>query len=308
MSLRSFFIALIAAVSASAIASVAAHAKPRVVVSIKPVHSLVTAVMAGIDEPTLIIDSGASPHGYRLKPSQASALSKADLVFWVGPELETFLEKPIHQLANKATAVALIDSGGIEILDTRSDHEDHGHKHSHDHGDHDPHIWLDPVNAALMVNTITGALIAKDPVNTAQYQRNADALSKDLQQFTQESEKKLSAIKNQAFLVFHDSYQYFEKRFGLKSLGAIVGNPDVPASARRVSEMRKKLRSQSGLTCVFGEPQFNDQLARTVASAGNATVASLDPLGANIPAGPDHYLKTMTQLREALIGCLVSVR
>jgi zinc transport system substrate-binding protein len=280
-----------------------AFAQPQVVVSIKPLHSLVAGVMSGVGEPALIIDGTASPHRYRLKPSQAKALSDADLIFWIGPELETFMRKPIEQLAKDATSVALIELDAIEKLDVREDHGNASHE-GHDHGETDPHIWLDPDNAAIMVNAISAALSARDTANAKRYAKNASGLTKRLTDLAKETEAATDAIKGRPFLVFHDSYQYFEKRFGLRSLGAILNRPDVPASAKRISDVRSLLQSQSDSTCVFTEPQFNEGLAVAVAPTGNSTIDTLDPLGSAVPAGPDHYIKTVVAIRDTLVGCL----
>jgi len=286
--------------------SASVFAAPQVVASIKPVHSLVAGVMAGVGEPTLIVDGAASPHRYRLKPSQAKALSDADLVFWIGPDLETFLRKPLKQLARSATSVALIEQEAIEKLKVREDHiGGSGHDdHDHGHSEIDPHIWLDPDNAAIMVSAIEKTLSKSDAGNAKRYAQNASKLTKLLTNLSKETETATATIKGRPFLVFHDSYQYFEKRYGLHSLGAILNRPDVPASAKRINEVQKLLQSQSESTCVFSEPQFNEGLAVAVAPAGKSTIKTLDPLGSTIPAGPDHYFATIAAVRDALTQCL----
>jgi zinc transport system substrate-binding protein len=121
-----------------------AKADVKVVASIKPVHSLVAAVMQGVGSPDLIVDGAASPHTYSLKPSQARRLQDADLIFWIGHELEAFLEKPIDGIATGATAVSLLDSHGLTKVKFRDGgafedhgHDDHGHDEKHDDHGHD---------------------------------------------------------------------------------------------------------------------------------------------------------------------------
>ena len=174
-----------------------AQAKINVVASVKPVHSLVAAVMEGIGAPVLIVKGAASPHTYALKPSQAEQIEKADLVFWMGHSLETFLEKPLESLASKAMVVELMDSHGLKKLEMREgggfdehDHDEDGHKehedHSeeehenhaeeshdnHGHGEFDVHVWLDPENAKVMANEIKEALKKVDPGNAKKYETN----------------------------------------------------------------------------------------------------------------------------------------
>ena len=238
-----------------------AQAKINVVASVKPIHSLVAAVMEGISVPDLIVKGAASPHTYALKPSQAEQIEKADLVFWMGHSLETFLEKPLESLASKAMVVELMDSHGLKKLEMREgggfdehDHDDHdegdhkehddhdedGHKehedHSeeehdnhakeshddHGHGKFDVHVWLDPENAKVMANEIMEALKKVDPGNAKKYETNTKKVMAKLNLLVAEVSAKLTSVKEKGFVVFHDAYQYFEKRFGLTAVGSIT--------------------------------------------------------------------------------------
>ena len=148
MNLKKFAIA-IGAVSLTNIS--AAKADIEVVTSIKPVHSLVSGVMAGVGNPSVIIEGAGSPHTYSLKPSQAKQLQDAKLVFWMGDELETFLVGPIENIAQSATTIKLIDAHDLKKIKFREggmfddhghdDHDEHDHeKHDeHDHEKHDEH-------------------------------------------------------------------------------------------------------------------------------------------------------------------------
>jgi zinc transport system substrate-binding protein len=180
------FRAVIGALLLAAVAVPARAEVPRVVVSIKPVHSLVAAVMAGVGEPALLVDGAQSPHTYSLRPSDARGLAEADVVFWIGPPLETFLERPLSTLAEAARVVALVGTPGLTLHGSGDrGHPDHGHPGDHDHpdpghedpGHEDPghgghagmdaHVWLDVANARAMVGAIADALAATDPGNAA---------------------------------------------------------------------------------------------------------------------------------------------
>jgi zinc transport system substrate-binding protein len=206
-------------------------AAPDVVASIKPVHSLVAAVMAGVGEPVLIVRGAASPHTYALRPSDAGALETADIVFWTGHGLELFLGDALETLATEAKVVELARSPGIELLPLREggafevhahesddhDHADHDHDHDHEH-EHDAgdmHFWLDPHNAALMVSQIATTLSEADPDNAATYAANAEIEIAALAALAGELAERLAPVRNKPFIVFHDAYQYFEARFGL---------------------------------------------------------------------------------------------
>lgn len=329
--MKSFLIPLMASVAIAAAAS-GATAAPDVVVSIKPVHSLVAAIMRGVGEPQLIVDGAASPHTYNLRPSNARKLEKADVVFWVGPGLEAFLEKPLEALASKATVVELEDAKGLEKLpfreggpfeahdhgdeghDAHDDHadeegaHDHGHDHAeghgdHDHGAYDTHLWLDPANAKAMAQTIETALIAADAGNAATYQANTKKLIDDLDALDAELKETVKPVKDKPFIVFHDAYQYFEHRYGVKTAGSITVSPETLPGADRVKQMQEKVR-QLGATCVFAEPQFEPKLISVITEGTAAKSATLDPEAATLEPGPDLYFKLMRGIAGSLKDCL----
>ncbi|AYM10724.1 zinc ABC transporter substrate-binding protein [Agrobacterium tumefaciens] len=327
--MRSFVIPLMASVAIAAAAS-GATAAPNVVVSIKPVHSLVAAIMRGVGEPQLIVDGAASPHTYNLRPSNARTLEKADLVFWVGPGLEAFLQKPLEALTSKATVVELEDAKGLAKLPFReggpfeahddgeeahgehaghADSEDaHAHDHAHDDGDHehgayDTHLWLDPANAKAMAQTIETALIAADAGNEETYQANTKKLIDDLDALDSEIAETVKPVKDKPFIVFHDAYQYFEHRYGVKTAGSITVSPETLPGADRVREMQEKVR-QLGATCVFAEPQFEPKLISVITEGTAAKSATLDPEAATLEPGPDLYFKMMRGIAGSLKDCL----
>lgn len=305
---------LLAAALALALCPGAAIAAPNVVASIKPVHSLVSAVMKGVGEPSILVDGAASPHGYSLKPSQAGALQDADVIFWIGPELETFLEKPISTIAKQAQSVALIDVEGIVKLPLREggafeahDHGDddgHAHGHDHSHGEaFDGHVWLDPENAKAFVAAIAAALEKVDPDNAAAYGANAKAMTERLDALIAETREKLAPVSGKGFIVFHDAYHYYEARFGIEAAGSITVNPEIAPGAERIGELQAKIKTL-GATCVFAEPQFEPKLIATVAEGSLARTGTLDPLGATLANGPDLYVELIDGLTASLTDCL----
>jgi len=293
--------------------SVPASAAPKVVASIKPVASLVAGVMAGVGAPSIIVGGGQSLHTFSMKPSDAKALNEAEVVFWVGPGLEAFLEKPINALAGRAVVVALADAPGLRVLKGRAggvwekdshDHGDHGHNHDHDH-DFDGHIWLDPMNAKAMVNGIYIALSEVDAANAAAYEANAKNLSARIDALDAELKKKLAPVAAKPFVVFHDGYQYLETRYGLNAVGSLTVSPDRLPGARRVSEIRAKVASLKA-SCVFAEPQFEPKLVNTLIEGTAARTGSLDPEASTLPAGEGLYFDLMRGLAGSLTKCLAN--
>ena len=296
----------------------AANADVNVVTSIKPVHSLVSGVMQGVGSPTVIIEGAGSPHTYSLKPSQAKQLQDADLVFWMGDELETFLEGPIQNIAQNAKSIKLIDSHGLKkikfreggMFDEHDDHDDHGHdKHAkddhddHGHGEFDPHVWLDPINAKAVVHEIEEALVKADPKNAKKYEANAVRMAGKLDQLVTELRVQLQPVQGKGFIVFHDAYQYFEQRFGVAAIGSITVSPEVMPGAERVKALREKIRGLRA-TCVFSEPQFEPKLVRTLVDGTGAQTGVLDPLGSSLTKGPDLYFELVREMARSLKECL----
>lgn len=335
--MRQILIALAASASMAAMAS-SGMAAPNVVVSIKPVHSLVAAIMKGVSEPQLIVEGAASPHTYNLRPSHARSLEKADVVFWVGPGLEAFLEKPLETIATKATVVELDDAEGLEKLPFREggpfeahdhgDHagdehdaeeahahegeehaethkDDHGHDHGHNHahGEYDLHLWLDPANAKAMARSIEAALIKADAGNATAYQENTRKLLVDIDALDTELAETVKPIKDKPFIVFHDAYQYFEHRYGVNTVGSITVSPETMPGADRVRQMQQKIR-QLGATCVFAEPQFEPKLVNVVMEGTDARSGTLDPEAATQTPGPDLYFEMMRGIAKSLKDCL----
>jgi len=323
MKLASISLLSAAVLSASAGTGSAA---PDVVVSIKPIHSLVASIMKGVGEPKLIVDGAASPHTFSLKPSNAAAIEGADVIFWVGPGIEAFLEKPLDALAASATVIELGDAPGLEKLPFREsgafeahDHgheaeEAHGHDHAaeahadhdddhHDHGGFDTHLWLDPMNAKAMAEEIEKTLVSADPANAAAYQANGAALMKDLDALDAELQAAVAPVRNRPFIVFHDAYQYFEHRYGVSVAGSITVSPETMPGAERIGQIHKKVK-ELGATCVFAEPQFEPKLVAVVTEGTPARSATLDPEAATLKSGPGLYFELMRGLANSMKTCL----
>lgn len=309
-------------VLAAAAPSPAAADDLKVVATIKPVHSLVAAVLEGIARPALLIDSQASPHSYALRPSDARALTGADVVFRISGGLEPFTVKIAATLPKSVTLVDLASAPGVALLDIRTgttfethDHgkaktggkyDHHGHDDHDDHatGGSDGHIWLDPENAKAILRHVAAVLGQHRTDLKERLEANATAAIARLDALDAELRLALAPAKEKPFVVFHDAYQYFERRYGLAAAGSITLNPEVKPSARRLAAIRAKLAGLEA-ACVFAEPQFSPRIIDTVIEGTRAKFGTLDPLGSAIAAGPEHYPAMMRALTEAMVGCLV---
>jgi zinc transport system substrate-binding protein len=278
-----------------------------VVASIAPVHSLVARVMQGAGTPHLLLPPGASPHDHALRPSDAAALERAALVFWVGPRLELWLTRSLTTLAAGARVVRLADTTGLTRLALREGalFETHDHASGTVHGDDqtDPHLWLDPENAKLWLGAIAAALAEADPARRALYLANAEAARSELDALAAAIETRLAPLRGRPFIVFHDSFHYFEHRFGIEAAGAVApGDARAPGPAR-IATIRDRLRTL-GTACLFSEPQSRPARIATVAEGTGARIAVLDPLGAGLRPGPDLYPDLLRGLAESLADCL----
>ncbi len=292
-----------------------------VVTSIKPLHSLTSYIMEGVGEPELIIDGVASPHNFQIKPSHAKMLQNADLVIWIGEDLESFLPTALKSIPKDAVVFELLDQSGLKKLKFREknifeghddhghdehakkedDHDDHGHDdHGHGHGSFDPHIWLDPANAKVIVKKITNQLSKIDKDNASTYKANSKKVIKDLDGLIKEVKNEIN--KDASFVVFHDAYQYFEKRFGLSVIGALTVNPDVMPGAEQLSEIREVIEHEKA-KCIFSEPQFNPNIINSIASDTGVKTGVLDPLGANIDKGKNMYFDLIKDMSNLLKDC-----
>ena len=325
------FIALLATLSIS-------KAEVKVVASIKPIHSLVSYVMDGVGKPDVIVDGYNSPHGFSLKPSHAKMIENADLIIWVGEDLEAFLEKPLNTISKKAVNIEIMDLSGIKKLKFREKnifeghddhghghkekkhddhghghkekkHDDHGHKeakhddHGHDkhaHGEHDPHVWLDPMNAKVIIKEIENQLVKLDPDNSSKYKANSKKAQSELDNLTKNIKKDLKG--DLRFVVFHDAYQYFENRFGIKVLGALTVNPDVLPGAEQLSEIREVIEHEK-VNCLFSEPQFNPAIIKSIAKDTKIKTGVLDPLGATLDKGKGMYSELLQSMYASFKGC-----
>jgi zinc transport system substrate-binding protein len=288
---------------------------PKVLVTIKPIYSLVAGLMQGIGEPELLMSGAQSPHTFTLRPSHINKLAAAELIVWIGEDFETFLPRTLASLTPQTRVLGLLGSHGIARLSLR-----HGgvweHRHEHTASSHsepgaragkatasDPHIWLSPHNAREIVTLVKQALIALDPANTSLYQDNAREMKTRLNEMDQRLLARLTPVQWVPFIVFHDAYQYFERHYRLNAIGSITLSPDRMPGARRLHDIRAKLEALEA-QCIFSEPQFEPKLIKTIVAGTKVRTGVLDPLGADLPAGVDAYFKLMTRLTDQLVACL----
>ncbi|HIE2484340.1 TPA: zinc ABC transporter substrate-binding protein [Pseudomonas aeruginosa] len=306
--MRTSTTALIASLFAGLVSS-PAHAEVEVVTSIKPLQLIVSAIQNGARETRVLLPPGASPHSFSLRPSDLRALRSADLVYWIGPDLETFLQPALEGRTGRTVPVQ--DMEGLRIrhfgelttggMDEHAEEEDHDDLHRP--GSIDAHLWLNPGNARVIASGVTADLIQLDPTEAARYKANLAAFNERLDKEDARLKSRLEAVKNRPFFVFHQAFDYFEDAYGLNHRGVLAIGTEVQPGARHVAEMRSRLQA-TGPVCLFNEPPVRPRLAETLSQGLPVRFAELDALGFDIQPGPDGYTKLIGKLGDDLASCL----
>ncbi len=298
---------------------------PKVVVDIAPVHSLVSMVMKGVGEPTLIIPANASPHDYTLRPSAAKALQNADIIFWMGSSLTPWLDRATTTLMKDAQMIALLETADTIVLEVRDEltfdadhgdheeHEDHDehdehkdhvseHKDGHDHHGIDPHAWLSAKNASVWLSVIAAHLSEIDPKNKETYKTNAAVGQKNITDLATDISKTLSGVQGRSFIVYHDAFQYFENDFNFTAAGSISPSDAAPVSPARIAAIRSMMEKE-GIDCILSEPQYSQGLIQSVSSGTEVNLGFIDAIGAGITIGPDLYNSLMRNMAKTFADC-----
>ncbi len=295
----------------------AGSATAAVVTSIRPLGFIASAIADGVTETEVLLPDGASPHDFALRPSDIQRLRGADLVLWVGPDMEAFLTKSLTQVpANKQLAISeLADVKPLLMKGDDEDDHDHDHaadshshaanedEHDHHHGEYNMHIWLSPEVAKVTAIAIHDRLLELMPQNKDKLDANLRQFEDQLAQTDKNLVKMLTPVQGKGYFVFHDAYGYFEKHFGLSPLGHFTVNPEIQPGAQRLHQIRTQLVEQKAV-CVFAEPQFRPAVINAVAKGTQVRSGTLDPLGIGIELGKDSYGNFLTALSNQYVSCL----
>uniref|UniRef100_UPI0030D93C90 zinc ABC transporter substrate-binding protein ZnuA n=1 Tax=Pseudomonas sp. EA_35y_Pfl2_R111 TaxID=3088689 RepID=UPI0030D93C90 len=305
---------LLITLSLSFVAQAQSQTQLRVLTSIKPLQLIAAAVQDGVGQPDVLLPPGASPHHYALRPSDVRSVRDADLLYWVGADLESFLPRVLAGRDKPSVAVQDVpgislrhfgDSGGqhAEHQDDHADHAADQHDHAHRPGSLDAHLWLLPANARVIAGKIATDLAQADPANAARYQANAKAFGQRLDALDQRLKTRLSGLAGKPYFVFHEAYDYFEAAYGLKHAGVFSVLGEVQPGAQHVAAMRERLQ-QAGPSCVFSEPPFRPRLAQTLTAGLPVTLAELDAMGGALPVDAKGYEALLENMAGELAGCL----
>jgi zinc transport system substrate-binding protein len=296
--------------------AVSASAEVRVLTSIKPLQLIAAAVQDGIASPEVLLPPGASAHNYALRPSDVRRVRAVELLYWIGPDMEVFMPRVLA--GRTQLTVAVQDLPGLQLRHfgqaPQADEHEHEHEHEapsaagehdHDHrpGTLDAHLWLLPANAQVIASRMAADLSAADPANAQRYQANLQAFISRGQALDQRLKARLAPVLGKPYFVFHEAFDYFEAAYGLKHSGVFSLASEVQPGAQHVAQMRERLQA-AGPTCVFSEPPLQPRLAQTLSAGLPVTLAELDAMGGKLPVNSTAYEQLLTQLADALVGCL----
>lgn len=299
--------------------------KLNVLVSINPIYSLVKNVTHDLDNVDLLVNPNISPHHYQLKPSDVRKLKKADLIFIVDKNFENFLHNYLSKDDLKHKVVQLSHSPGIfslparniKVLNTQhedthshcSHHHEHNHAHGHDHHhDHaiDLHLWTDTRNVGKMLNQIESSLSRINPEHSHLYKKNTSLAQKKIYKLDDEIRDILDdQVQKSHFIVFHDAYQYFEKRYNLQNAGSVAGSNFI-YGPKTLQELRNNIY-KNNVKCIFAEPQFSSEMMKRIARNTSTNIGYLDIEGGSFGKkinAQDLYFSMMKQNALNIRNCI----
>ena len=288
----------------------------KVLVTIRPYHSILSALMEGVSEPKLLLQGNQSPHSYTIKPSSLEYIKNSDIIFWGGMSLEAYLANSLDLFASRIKVISFIEMEEILLLRVPNYKNNVKrkkflkNKKYNKLGDNyfgvDPHLWLDPINVKNIVNATVDILSRIDFKNANKYFNNGENFKRTLDELDQELSIKLNSFSSIPFLVFHNAFQYFENRYNLNLVGAFTTNTSFGMSARRMREIQKTIKNKK-IPCVFMEQNMSQKLLSTAVAGTNARIGMLDPLGVKINKGPKLYSKLLRNLSDSIIECLSGI-
>lgn len=281
-------------------------AQAAVLASVRPLGFIAAAIADGVMPTEVLLPDGASPHDFALRPSDIQRMRTADLVVWVGPEMEAFMTKSAAQLPpNRQVEIATLPAvKPMLIKGSDDDDDDHDHDDGdHHHGEYNMHVWLSPEIARETAIVIHNKLVQLVPQKKQQLDANLSHFEESLTKADKNLGSILQPVQGKGYFVFHDAYGYFEKHFGLSPLGHFTINPEIQPGAQRLHLIRTQLVEQKA-TCVFAEPQFRPAVITAVAQGTKVRMGTLDPLGSGIELGADSYVNFLSQLTNQYLSCL----
>lgn len=267
-----------------------------VLASIRPLALIAQAVVDDKVAVQQLVPNGVSAHDYQLKPSDRLRLARADIILWTGPANEGFLSRSID--ASKATVLTAQKLPGLRLLQHRR--LDGGSVIA---GSVDAHLWLDPDNAVLIARALAEVLAKREPARAALYRKNAAEFATRIALLKAQQAPRFQGLPTRSFIAYHDAYQYLEPMLGLNYRGSLVHDHDGKPSAKHFLLLSQKIR-QEGISCLLGEPGFDEALARNVFAGNRVELVSVDEQFAAAPSSATGYEAGIALMADGIFRCL----
>ena len=312
----------------------AASVQANIVTSIKPLGFIASSIADGVTETQVIVPAGASPHDYNLKPSDVQKIQSADLLLWIGEDVDAFLQKSVKKL-DSAKLITIAEMDNIkDLLDEHEDHDhdhghsqghkhekehdhehkhshkhehkhDHGHHHDHDHDEHgiNWHVWYSPEISKLVAEKLAQKLIEQYPAKKAQIEQNYQDFNRSLAEKNQQIKSQLAPVKDKGFYVFHDAYGYFNEAYDLEQTGSFTINPLVAPGAKTLAKIKHEIKEHN-VSCLFSEPQFTPKVIDSLSKATKVKIGRLDPMGDAVELGKNAYVNFLQFTADSYHSCL----
>ncbi|MDC0965410.1 zinc ABC transporter substrate-binding protein [Candidatus Thioglobus sp.] len=269
-------------------------ASPNIVVSIKPIHSIVSALTQGVSTPTLLLSGNQSAHHAHLKPSQISLLEQADLVVIVHPDFEEGLAKSIRN----------IQADKVLTVDQSEDEQGHEHEHEHKHaGSVNHHSWLNIEDMQDFTQELSQRLIKIDAKNKAIYLANLDALKLKLDELQDTTQQQLSNYTNQPLMTYNNAFEHFIENYKLKSVGSVSRQHGENLSIYKILKAKQIIKDEK-ITCLFFTTETQHKRINALTEGLKIKTADIDIIGFDIKPGADHYLKLIQDITHKAVQCL----
>lgn len=295
-------------------------ANAEVLASVKPLGFIASSIADGVTDTQVLVPAGASPHDYSLKLSDIQKVKAADLVLWVGEDIDSFLDKPVSQIDRKKV-ITIADLADVEPLLTKAHHEHfheegehahkhehkHEHEHHHDHGDEglttNWHVWYSPAISQIVAQKVADKLTEQFPDKKALIAQNLANFNRTLAEQSDKIKAQLAPFADKGFFVFHDAYGYFNDAYGLKQSGYFTINPLVAPGAKTIAHIKEEIEEHR-VNCLFAEPQFTPKVIESLAQSTKVNVGKLDPIGDSVALGAGSYANFLQATAESYAQCL----
>ena len=292
---RQFFRSSLALASLALLLALPVQARLQVVASIKPLALIAQEVVGDQAEVSALLPITASPHDYPLKMSDHQRLRSADLVLWIGPEMESFLARPLANLAPDKLLTSY-QLAGLHWPEATMD----GHPHSnHEHLGKDPHLWLNPRNAVVIAQAVAERLAQLQPASAVYFRANAERFSSAVTLLDKQLAQQLAPVKEVGFAVYHEGYGHFVGRYGLNQLAYVTYTPERRPGAKHLQELRELLATEG--ECLFMEPYYKAQGMEEMADSLHLRIGLLDSIGDQQISS---YQQLLQQLSDSFLTCL----